>query len=88
MDLVELFRSTNTDAEMEAMNIRGLLESNAIPAVIVGNPQIPALEFIVKVPKVHLEEAERVLIEAQAAGPAMAEEAERNFERSGENGIE
>jgi hypothetical protein len=76
-DLVALFASSNHDAEMEAEAIRGLMEANGIPSIVVGAPQIPSLEFQVQVPKSRLEEAERVLAEARAAGPAAAAEAEQ-----------
>src|ERR1035438_8513940 len=77
MDMVTLFRSSNHDAEMEAMQIHGMLESNGIPSVLVGASTIPSLEFEVQVPKENLEEAQRILAEAQAAGPAEPEEIER-----------
>jgi hypothetical protein len=76
MDMVTLFSSSNHDAEMEAMQIHGILESNGIPSVLVGASTIPSLEFEVQVPKENLEEAQRILAEAQAAGPAAAAEAE------------
>jgi hypothetical protein len=76
MDMVTLFSSSNHDAEMEAMQIHGMLESNGIPSMVVGTSTLPVLAFEVQVPKEDLEEAERVLAEAKAAGPAAAAEAE------------
>jgi len=76
------FSSLNHDAEMEANAIHGLLEANGIPSMVVGTPQIPAFEFQVQVPKSRLEEAERVLAEAQEAGPEAAVEAEQAGEES------
>jgi Putative prokaryotic signal transducing protein len=76
MDMVTLFSSSNHDAEMEATQIHGMLESNGIPSILVGNSTLPVLAFEVQVPKENLEEAERVLAAAQAAGPAAAAEAE------------
>jgi len=76
MDMVTLFSSSNHDAEMEAMQIHGILESNGIPSVLVGASTLPVLEFEVQVPKENLEEAQRILAEAQAAGPEAAVEAE------------
>ena len=76
MDMVTLFSSSNFDAEMEAMQINGMLESNGIPSMVVGTSTLPVLEFEVQVPKEHLEEARRILAEAQAAGPEGAAEAE------------
>jgi hypothetical protein len=76
MDMVTLFSSSNYDAEMEAMQIRGVMESNGIESIVVGTSTLPVLEFEVQVPKEHLEEAKRILAEAQAAGPVAAAEAE------------
>lgn len=75
-EMVPLFSSVNVDAEMEATNIHAILESNGIPSVIVGASVIPSLEFQVQVPRESLEEARRVIAEAQAAGPEAAAEAE------------
>ena len=80
LDLVPLFASSNHDAKMEAEAIHGLMQANGIPSIIVGAPQIPSLDFQVQVPKARLEEAERVLAEARAAGPAAAAEAEQASE--------
>jgi hypothetical protein len=76
MDMVNLFSSSNHDAEMEAMQIHGIMEANGIPSVLVGTSAIPSLAFEVQVPKESLEEARRILADAQAAGPAAAAEAE------------
>jgi len=76
LDMVPLFRSSNIDAEMEANNIHGMLQASGIPSVVVGSSVIPSLEFEVQVPRERLQEAERVLAEAQAAGPEAAAEAE------------
>ena len=83
MDMVTLFSSSNHDAEMEAMQIHGMLESNGIPSFVVGTSTLPVLAFEVQVPKENLEEAERVLAAAKAAGPAAAAEAEA----AGEEGL-
>jgi len=80
LDMVTLFRSNTHDAEMEANAIRALLDANGIESIVVGTPQIPVFEFQVQVPRLHLEEAERVLADAQAAGPEAALEAERASE--------
>lgn len=76
MDMVTLFSSANHDAEMEAMQIHGVMEANGISSIVVGTSTIPSLEFEVQVPREDLAEAQRILAEAQAAGPAGAAEAE------------
>jgi hypothetical protein len=75
LDMVVLFRSSNHDAEMEALTINGMLDAAGIPSTIVGPSTIPSLEFQVQVPRARLEEARRLLDEARAAGPSAAEEA-------------
>ena len=82
LDLVALFASSSYDAEMEATAIHGLMEASGIPSIVVGAPQIPSLEFQVQVPRARLEEAERVLAEAKAAGPTAAAEAEQASEEN------
>jgi hypothetical protein len=75
-DMVTLFSSSAIDAELEANNINGILRANDIGSVIVGNTVLPILEFQVQVPKSQIQEAERLLAEARAAGPDAAAEAE------------
>jgi len=75
LDLVTFWSSSEHDAEMEAINLRSVLEANGIPALVVGASTIPSLEFQVQVPRARLEEADRVVREAREAGPAAAEEA-------------
>jgi len=76
LDMVTLFSSSNTDSEMEANAIHGILTANGIPSVVVGASPIPSLEFQVQVPRAALQEAEQLLEEARAAGPEAAAEAE------------
>ncbi len=83
LDPVTIFRSeANTTAEMEAYAIRSILDANGIDAVVVGNSALPNLAFEVRVPKELEEQARAILAEAQAAGPAAAEEAEQAAEDS------
>jgi hypothetical protein len=83
LDLVGIFASSNHDAEMEALAIHSLLQANGIPSVMVGPSTIPSLEFQVRVPRQSVEEAQRVLDEAKAAGPEAAVEAEQQSESEG-----
>jgi hypothetical protein len=80
LDMVSLYRSTTVDAEIEAGVIRGILESNGIPALVVRAMGYPSLGFEVQVPREHEADAQRLLAEAQAAGPDAAAEAERETE--------
>jgi len=76
LDLVPVYSSQTIDAEPEADVIRGVLEASGIPSVLVGGSQVPSLGVEVQVPRARLEEAERVIADAEAAGPEAAAEAE------------
>jgi Putative prokaryotic signal transducing protein len=80
LDMVTLPGSSVSN-EMEADMIRGVLESNGIPAVVGAAAEFPNLGFEVKVPRGRLSEAERVLQEARATGPEAAVDAESETER-------
>jgi len=76
LDLVSLYNSSTIESEMEADMIRGVLDSYGIPSVVSVTPYAGILGVEVKVPRGRLKEAERLIEEARAAGPAAAEEAE------------
>ncbi len=80
LDLVTVFSSNNHDAEMEAMAIRGVLDAGGVPSLVVGDSVLPFFSFEVRVPRIWLEEAERLIAESRAAGPQGAEEAEEASE--------
>jgi|YNPBryunderm2012_1023409.scaffolds.fasta_scaffold00102_11 aryl-alcohol dehydrogenase-like predicted oxidoreductase len=75
LDLVTVFSSDAHNAEMQASAVLSLLEAAGVPALLVSPGPIPSLPYQVRVPRVRLEEAQRVIQEAEAAGPAAAEEA-------------
>jgi hypothetical protein len=83
LDLATLFSSSNHDAEMEAMQINALMQANGIPSILVGPSTLPVVEFQVRVPMDVIGDAQRILEEARAAGPAAAEEAEQLSESEG-----
>ena len=85
--MVAVFSSSNHDAEMETMAVHGVLEANGIPAVVVGPHILPNLEFQVQVPEHLAEEAQRLIVEARAAGPEAAAEAEAASEHATGEGI-
>jgi hypothetical protein len=80
LDMVPAFVSDAPNAEMIAVEIRSILESQGIPSVLVSGSMFPNLPFEVRVPRVRLEEAQRAIATAEEAGPAAAEEGEREFE--------
>jgi len=69
--------------EMEATELKNLLDANGIEAAIAGVEMFPNLPYRLQVPADQAEEAGRVIAEARAAGPAAAEEAEREGEAAG-----
>ncbi len=74
--MVPVFSSSNHDAEMEAAAIQGVLESNDIPAMVVGSHMIPSLEVQVQVPEHLLAQARFLIREARRDGRRSADEAE------------
>ena len=78
--MVAVFSSSNHDGEMEAMAIKGLLDANNIPAMIVGPHMLPTLEFQVQVSANLLEKARHTIREARQGGRRSATEAERETE--------
>jgi hypothetical protein len=79
-DLVAAWSSSNHNAEMEALAVKGVLDSNGIPAIIVGPHVLPNLEFQVQVPEHLVGTATLLIRDARRAGPAAAAEAERQTE--------
>jgi hypothetical protein len=81
LDMVTLRSFDGVTAELEAETICGILDSNDIPAMVVGAAQYPMLGFEVKVPRGKVKEAEELILEAEDAGPAAAAEAEAESEK-------
>ncbi len=78
--MLPVFSSSNHDAEMEALAVKGVLDSSDIPAMIVGPTVLPNLEFQVQVPAELLEKAREIIRDARQGGRKAAEEAERATE--------
>jgi hypothetical protein len=81
LDLVTVFQTASTISDFEAMSVKALLESNGIRAVVIGDSRYPNLPDEVRVPREDAERAKALIAEAQALGPAAAEEAEREGEQ-------
>jgi hypothetical protein len=81
-EMVAVFSSSDHDAEMEALTIKGVLDGSGIDAQVVGPQVLPNLEFQVWVLRDQATEAAALIAEAIAAGPAAAAEAEALSERS------
>jgi Putative prokaryotic signal transducing protein len=78
--MVAVFSSSNHDAEMEAMAIKGVLDANDIPAMIVGPHVLPTLEFQVQVSADDLDKARHAIRVARQGGRQAADEAEKASE--------
>ena len=76
LDMVPVFESSTVDAEIEADVIAGLLEANGIPSYLDAayGRALPWLSVAGSASR--MEEAQRVIQEAQVAGPEAAAEAE------------
>ncbi|PWU01178.1 MAG: hypothetical protein C5B51_23460 [Terriglobia bacterium] len=78
LDMVTLL---TLPTEMNADVVRGILEANGIPSVVVRSPY-RSIPTNVRVARLHLLEAERILREAEAAGPEAAAQAEAASEEN------
>jgi aspartokinase len=88
LDMASVFISDAAEAEMLATQIRSILDSHNIPAVMVSGSVFPNLPFEVRVPKSVLQEARDAIAEAEAAGPAAADEAELESESEPGSSVE
>ena len=78
--MIAVFSSSNHDAEMEAITIKGVLESSGIPAMVVGPHVLPNLEFQVQVPEDQLDDARNAIRDARQDGRRAAAEGEAETE--------
>jgi len=76
LDMVPLYFSQTIEADVEAEVIRGILDSNGIPATIISSAVGPSLGYQIQVPRARVDEARRIIEEQRAAGPEAAAEAE------------
>ena len=81
LDMVTMWSSSAVTAEVEADVIRGVLESNGIPVMVVGAAQYPVLGFEVRVPRGKMVEAEELVKQAQEGGAEAADAAEAETEK-------
>jgi Putative prokaryotic signal transducing protein len=80
LDLETIFHSDGTMAEVECMGIRNVLEANGIASVLVGDSVLPTLGFEVKVARDQVENAKRIIAQAELDGPASADAGELESE--------
>ena len=80
LDAELIFSGQGPNAELEAMNIRNVLEASGITVIAAEVDPIPSFMIEVRVPHDQVDRARQALAEAEAAGPAAAEEGERASE--------
>lgn len=61
-------------SEMECLSVKTLLLANGIQVVVQGASQMPNLPYEILVPANQLDEAVRIITEAEQSGPAAVEE--------------
>jgi hypothetical protein len=84
LDLETVYEGAGTtNAEIEAIGIKSLLESQGIDVVMGGDAVLPNLGFAVKVARDQADRARVLIAEAELAGPAAADEAELESESTG-----
>ena len=77
LDLVPIYSSgTPIVGTLEIMGIKALLEANGIPAISTGDSVQPELPATLSVPSEYLDQAQKLLAEAQSGGSAAADAAE------------
>jgi hypothetical protein len=76
LDMVPLYTSQTAIADVEAEVIRGILDSNGFPSILVRATGYPPLGYEIQVPRGVLEAARQVVEEQRKLGPEGAAEAE------------
>lgn len=80
-DAETVFRAdSGANAEMEAMAVKSMLESAGVAALLVGDSILPNLAFEVRVAREQLDDARRLIEEAQVAGAEAADQEEQSTE--------
>jgi hypothetical protein len=82
LDLETVFHieGSSVTAEVQAMSVKNLLQSNGIAAVIVGDTVLPNFPFEVKVAREQATRARQLIEDAESVGPEAAEELEAESE--------
>ena len=75
LDVETIFHAegSSVTAEMEAMSVKNLMESNGIAAVLVGDSVLPNFPFEVKVAREQAARARKLLEDVEDVGPTAEE---------------
>jgi hypothetical protein len=77
LDQVTVFQSAGTTSDMEALEVKSLLEASGISAMVVSTQMLPNLPEEVRVARENVTEAKRIIADALEVGAAGAAEAEK-----------
>ena len=80
LDPVTVFKAANNQSSFEATTVQAMLEAEGIATEFVGDSRYPSLPTEIRVAQEDAERALALIAEAQALGPAAAEEAEKQGE--------
>jgi len=82
LDLETVFHieGSSVTAEVQAMSVKNLLESNGIAAVLVGDTVLPNFPFEVRVAREQAARATKLIEDAESGGLEAAEELEAESE--------
>jgi hypothetical protein len=84
LDMISVFSSGDGSTEgFEAQAVKNLLEASGVHAIVVNESQLLGLSLQVQVAREHVTQAKRLIADAISAGPAAADEAERQSEEPG-----
>jgi hypothetical protein len=83
LDLETVFHAegSSVTAEMEAMSVKNMFESNGIASVLVGDSVLPNFPFEVKVAREQADRARKLLEEVENQSPDAAEELDAQSEK-------
>jgi Putative prokaryotic signal transducing protein len=75
LDIETVFHAEGSGplAEMQAMGVKNLLESNGIAAILFGDSVLPNMPFEVKVARENAERASRLIAEAESSAAEAGE---------------
>jgi len=76
LDMVPLYTSQTAIADVEAEVIRGILEANGFPVILVRATGYPSLGYEIQVPPARAEEARQLVEDQLKVGSQGAVEAE------------
>ena len=81
LDMITLRQFDGATGEIQALAIKGILDSIGINSVVVGASSLPNLSFFLHVAQADADRANAAIQDAEATAPAAAAEADRQFDQ-------